>query len=124
MSSDQDREQILDFERAVNERYGRSVQDLLRSDVHEVAKITGLSRTSQWISGSATSPRVTGSSYVVSGRVSLSQDDEYLGNSFYIGATYHVIDGTVVVNWNAPIAELFFLGRSWLLLRHRFFFFY
>jgi DNA helicase-2/ATP-dependent DNA helicase PcrA len=112
MSSDQDREQILDFERAVNERYGRSVQDLLRSDVHEVAKITGLSRNSQWISGSATTPRVTGSSYVVSGRVSLNQDDEYLGNSFYIGATYHVIDGTVVVNWNAPIAELFFLGRE------------
>lgn len=112
MSADQDWEQILDFERAVNERYGRSVQDLLKSDVHEVARITGLSRNSQWISGSANSPRVTSSSYVVSGRVSLSQDDEYLGNSFYIGATYHVIDGTVVVNWNAPIAELFFLGRE------------
>jgi len=112
MSPDTARDHILDFERAVNERYGRSVRDLLKSDAHEVANITGLSRNSQWVSGSPNTPRLTNSSYVVSGRVSLSQDDEYLGNSFYIGATYHVIDGTVVVNWNAPIAELFFLGRE------------
>ena len=112
MISDKDREQNLDFERAVNERYGRSVREVLRELADRIATTTGLPRNIQWTSGPAKAPRVTGSSYVVSGRVSLSQDDEYLGNSFYIGATYHVIDGTVVVNWNAPIAELFFLGRE------------
>ena len=112
MLDDSQERKILDFERAVNERYRQSVERQIKADLQEIANITALSRNKQWTSGSAVVPRVSDSTYVVSGRVSLDCTDEFLGNSFYIGTTYQVIDGTVVVNWNAAIAELFFLGRD------------
>lgn len=112
MLDDSQKRKILDFERAVNERYRQSVERQINDDLQEIANITALSRNTQWTSGSAVVPRVSASTYVVSGRVSLDCTDEFLGNSFYIGTTYQVIDGTVVVNWNAAIAELFFLGRE------------
>jgi len=102
----------LDFERGVNEEYGRSVHKRREDDARMVAQISSINRNTQWLTGSAKMPGVTNSDIVVIGRVSIDHIDDDLGNNFYIGTTYSEIGKTLIVNWNARIAELYFLGTD------------
>lgn len=101
---------VLDDERAVNERYLR----LLREHAARWAGIDAsrpTTRNQQWTSPAAGQGSEIAITPVV-GRVALDGDDELLGGGFYIGAHHIEWDGVQVVSWAAPIASLFYRGTD------------
>jgi DNA helicase-2/ATP-dependent DNA helicase PcrA len=97
----------LQYERAVNERYMHEVNRLVADDQAVAREITAQQRNGQWLGTSLT----LGSGPLVKplhGRVALDLDDPVLGRSFYIGSYRADFDGTAVISYAAPMANLFY----------------
>ena len=110
-----DHQSELDAERAINEQYQAHVQRLIRAQPH-LAKQIAVVQSQQWTTSSL--PRVgidRGATAAVIGRVALEDGHPYadmMDRTFYIAGWRVEMDGFETVNWAAPIASLFFNGRS------------
>jgi len=106
-------EATLATERAVNELYLSQMAEAVRRQV-KAAKEVPLPRNNQWTSPGSESKIPIRKIEVdpLIGRVALDVDDALLGSGFYIGSWHQEIGDTQVVSWAAPVATLFYLGRS------------
>lgn len=117
-AAEDDRRAILDAERAVNEQYLRRIDATLRRHP-DVVKQIAAARNGLWTGSSETrsslDPRTQ---TALIGRVALEKGHPFadvLGDTFYVGAWRFERGRTgdvETVNWAAPIAELFFRGRT------------
>src|SRR5947208_1543459 len=109
------RKETLDAERAVNEEYMREIETLLKRQPELFRQIV-LIRSQQWTQTALPKPGIdSGAVSAVVGRVALDEDHPYsdsLGDTFYVASWRVESDGFETVNWAAPIASLFFEGRS------------
>ena len=113
-----DRQAVLDAERAVNEQYSREVEALLTKQSHRFKQLAVV-QSHLWTSASLPQSRIDrGATDAVMGRVALEEGHPYsdsMGSTFYV-AGWRIepkeTDGFETVNWAAPIAGLFFEGRS------------
>ncbi|WP_420444413.1 hypothetical protein [Candidatus Poriferisodalis sp.] len=112
---DQDHRAELDAERAVNEQYLAEIERLLDKQPHLVKQIAVV-QSQQWTTSSLPRPGIDrGATAAVIGRVALEDDHPYsdvMGQTFYIAGWRVEKDGFETVNWAAPIASLYFEGRS------------
>lgn len=111
MSSNQDHQSALDAERARNEWYLEKLERRLQQGVVLAGSI-GVAQNTIW---TGTGINIAPSRAVVGpliGRVGLNYADEDLGRSFYIGPWNIEEDNFMVVNWAAPVAQLFFRGSD------------
>ena len=112
---DQDHRTELDAERAVNEQYLAEIERLLDKQPHLVKQIAVV-QSQQWTTSSLPRPGIDrGATAAVIGRVALEDDHPYsdvMGQTFYIAGWRVEKDGFETVNWAAPIASLYFEGRS------------
>ncbi len=114
-TGDADRQAVLDAERAINEQYLREIERLLEQEPHLIKQISVI-QSQHWTTSSLPRPGIdAGAVSAVIGRVALEEGHPYadsLGDSFYI-AGWRIEKGDFeTVNWAAPIASLFFEGRS------------
>ena len=103
----QSRQEVLDGERAVNERYLHEMEAWLRKTKKAELPLV-ISQNSVWANDV---PKAAPGNAVVGpvvGRVALRTHDPILGNDFYIGTWWREWDGVAVVSWAAPVAKLFF----------------
>lgn len=111
MTTHDDHQRALDEERAANEWYLRRLEAWL-SGRQGIAGSVSVPQNSVW---TGTGVKVSPSRAVVgplAGRVGLGYEDDYLGQSFYIGP-WHIDDADfVVVSWTTPVARLFYEGRK------------
>ena len=99
------------YEQSVNERYLKRAngQDGPNPVVEEtVATTPGAKMTNT----APTAPKVGGRIGPLIGRVALNPHDADLGQTFYIGYRYTVLDDATVLSWGAGASRLFFEGRS------------
>ena len=99
------------YEQSVNERYLKRAngQDGPNPVVEEaVATTPGAKMTNT----TPTAPRIGGRIGPLIGRVALNPHDADLGQTFYIGYRYTVLDDATVLSWGAGASRLFFEGRS------------
>ena len=115
MTRDQDHRAVLDAERAVNEQYRKEITRLLTEQPHLVRHIA-LLQSQHWTNSSLPRPGIArGATAAVIGRVALEDGHPYSGmldQTFYIAGRHVKQDGFEAVNWAAPIASLYFEGRS------------
>ena len=115
MKLDPDRQAVLDSERAVNEQYLNEIKRLLAKQPGLIKNIA-IAQSQQWTESSLPRPKVDRTATVaIIGRVVLDEDHSYsdiLGQTFYIAGWRIENDGLETVNWAAPVASLFFEGRS------------
>ncbi len=111
----QDHQNALHAERAVNEQYMKEIERLLAEQPHLVKQID-IIQSQQWTTASLPRPGIDRrATAAVIGRVALEKGHPYsddLGQTFYIAGRHVKKDGFETVNWAAPIASLFFEGRS------------
>ena len=112
---DQDHQAVLDVERAVNEQYLSEIERLLVEQPHLVKQIA-LVQSHYWTTSSLPRPGIDrGATAAVIGRVALEDGHPYsdmMDQTFYIAGRRVKKDGFETVNWAAPIASLYFEGRS------------
>lgn len=103
--------EALEAERAVNERY---LSELRRSEerLNGVRLSATTSRNQQWGGTGPIPGRPTLPSDAISGRVGLGTADPHLRRGFYVGSYPEEWDSVLVVSWAAPVASLFYEGRS------------
>ena len=110
-----DHQAVLDAERAVNEQYLSEVERLLDRQPH-VAKQFAVPQSQQWTSSSQPRPIIDSrATAAVIGRVALEDGHPYsddLNPTFYVAGWRVEKNGFETVNWAAPIASLYFDGRS------------
>jgi len=115
MTRDQDHQAVLDAERAVNEQYLNELERRLAEQSHLFRQITVV-QSHAWTTSSLPRPSIDrGATAAVIGRVALEGDhpcSDMLGQTFYIAGRYVKTDGFEAINWAAPIASLYFEGRS------------
>ena len=113
MSDGTDRDEVLQSERAVNERYRtRTMRDLDETRTI-VGRETALPANTYWSTGGArvTAPR--GTLHPIVGRVAFDPSEDCpVEGDLYIGPWFQELEGFTVVNWSAPVASLFFRGRD------------
>jgi len=113
MSEASSRDSILQTERAKNEAYRRSAEQWIEETKQLVAVGTALSKNSIWVSGSASVGGPSGGIHPVVGRVGFAEAEASpVDGDLYIGPFYQEMQGFTVVSWAAPVAELFYRGRS------------
>lgn len=108
--------QVLEAERAVNERYQRELEELVKKSP-ELASAVGAPGSATW-TGHA--PKSAVSHAVISpivGRVGFRDAQLQLGRGFYVGGLWGRQwegDGedVIVVAWAAPVASLFYDGAD------------
>ena len=105
------RKEVLDGERAVNERYIHELEAWLARTGRRDLPIA-IAQNAVW--NDAVPKAAPGKAVIgpVIGRVALGEEDEILGNNFYVGTWRRDWDGVEVVSWAAPVAKLFFDGRA------------
>ncbi|WP_420439172.1 AAA family ATPase [Candidatus Poriferisodalis sp.] len=112
---DQDRQAVLDAERAVNEQYLAEIERLLAKQPHLVKQIDVV-QSQQWTTAALPRPGIDcGAIAALIGRVALSDGHPYsdeMGQTFYIAGSRVKENAFETVNWAAPIARLYFDGRS------------
>ena len=105
----------LDAERAVNEQYLAEIERLLDKEPKLVKQIAVV-QSQQWTTSSLPLPGIDrGATAAVIGRVALEDNHPYsdmMGQTFYIAGWHVEKDGFETINWAAPIASLYFEGRS------------
>lgn len=110
-----DRQAILDAERAVNEQYIDEIERLLKAQPDLIKQISVL-QSQQWTTSDLPRPGIDRSATsAVIGRVALEDGHPYsdvMGRTFYVAGWRVEKDGFETVNWAAPIASLFFEGKS------------
>ena len=106
---------ILDAERAVNEQYLNEIERLIQNQSQRVRQIAVV-QSQRWTNSSPLRLGIDrGAITGVIGRVALKESHPYsdmMDETFYIAGWYVKEDGFEAVNWAAPIASLFFEGRS------------
>lgn len=112
---DVDRQAVLDAERSINEQYLREIERLIEQQPQLIRQISVL-QSQHWTTSSLPRHGIdAGAGSALIGRVALEEGHPYadsLGDSFYI-ASWRIEKGDFeTVNWAAPIASLFFEGRS------------
>lgn len=102
---------ILKYEQSVNERYLKraSGRDGPNPVVEKAVATTPGARMTDT---APTAPKVGGRIGPLIGRVALNPHDAGLGQTFYIGYRYTVLDDATVLSWGAGASRLFFEGRS------------
>lgn len=114
-TDDRDRQVVLDAERAVNEQYLDEIERVLEEQPHLVKQISVV-QSQHWTTSSLPRPGIDRDATTgVIGRVALESDHPYsdlMGQTFYIAGWHVENDGFETVNWAAPIASLYFEGRS------------
>lgn len=112
---DQDHRAVLDAERAVNEQYVSEIERLLAEQPRLVRQVA-LVQSHHWTNSSLPRPGIgRGATAAVIGRVALKDGHPYsdmMDQTFYIAGRRVKKDGFEAVNWAAPIASLYFEGRS------------
>lgn len=115
VSDGQEHEAVLNAERAVNEQYLNEIKRLLAEQPRVVRQIA-LVQSHHWTDSSLPRPGINrGATAALVGRVALERGHPYsdmLDQTFYIAGRRLKEDGFETVNWAAPIASLFFEGRS------------
>ena len=110
-----DRQAILDAERAVNEQYIDEIERLLKAQPDLIKQISVM-QSQQWTTSDLPRPGIDrGATSAVIGRVALEEGHPYsdvMGRTFYVAGWRVEKDGFETVNWAAPIASLFFEGKS------------
>jgi DNA helicase-2/ATP-dependent DNA helicase PcrA len=105
----------LDAERAVNEQYRSTMERMLAAQPHLTNPLS-VTRSQVWTTSSLPRPGVGRDiTAPVIGRVALEDDHPYsdhLGQTLYVAGWRVEEDDFETVNWAAPIAGLFFEGRS------------
>jgi DNA helicase-2/ATP-dependent DNA helicase PcrA len=105
------RGEVLAYERGVNERYLRVLEELIKRQP-AIARMVNTTQSQSW-TGSAPRPNLSSNIIApVIGRVALDVHDEWLGSGIYIGTWHEEWDGVQVVSWAAPVADLFFRGAG------------
>ncbi len=114
-TDDQGHQAVLDAERAVNEQYLNEIERRLAEQPHLFRQITVV-QSHYWTTSSLPRPGIDrGATAAVIGRVALEDDHPYsdmMDQTFYIAGRRVTMDGFEAVNWAAPIASLYFEGRS------------
>lgn len=106
------RQQVLDAERAVNERYRKALETRVKKTPN-LARSVAARSNARW---TGTGPRTVLSRSAVSpvvGRVALEEPYDEVGRSFYVGGNTGEelgVDGAsvFVVSWAAPLGHLFY----------------
>ncbi|MCY3850543.1 MAG: AAA family ATPase [Acidimicrobiaceae bacterium] len=115
MTDSTKRQTILDAERAVNEQYLNEIERLIQRHPQRVRQIAVV-QSQRWTTSSPLRLGIDrGATTGVIGRVALQESHPYsdmMDQTFYIAGWYAKKDGFEAVNWTAPIASLFFQGRS------------
>ena len=110
-----DRKAVLDAERAVNEQYLNEIKRLLAEQPGLVKQIAVV-QSHHWTNSLLLRPGIDrGATAAIVGRVALTDGHPFsdmLDQTFYIAGRYMKKDGFETVNWAAPIASLYFEGRS------------
>lgn len=91
------------YEQSVNESYLHTLDRRLRGPA-----AVGASRNDVWLRGYPRAAKGLGYLHPLIARVGLTQADDVLPASFYIGPTHHRWDGHECFSWAAPVAEAFF----------------
>ena len=107
----EEHDETVAYEQSVNERYLKRArgQDRPNPVVEEaVATTPGAKMTDT----APAAPKVGGRIRPLIGRVALNPHDADLGQTFYIGYRYTVLDDATVLSWGAGASRLFFEGRS------------
>ncbi|MAG68978.1 MAG: hypothetical protein CL471_01565 [Acidobacteria bacterium] len=110
MGDESEYDDVLNLERAVNERYIRVLEAWYKG-LEDLPSGVVVPRSSIWAGGA---PKLQPSQRVIGplvGRVALDYHDELLGSDYYIGTWYQELGDVVVISWAAPSARLFFEGR-------------
>ena len=111
----QDHQAVLDAERAVNEQYLSETERLLAKQPHLVKQIAVV-QSQQWTTSSLPRPGIDRRATTgVIGRVALEDGHPYsdvMDRTFYIAGWHVAKNDFETVNWAAPIARLYFEGRS------------
>ncbi|MCQ3811100.1 MAG: AAA family ATPase [Acidimicrobiia bacterium] len=109
------RQAVLDAERAINEQYQDEIRRLLARQPGLIKQVA-ITQSQQWTESSLPRPEIDSTATTaIIGRVALNRDHPYsddLGQTFYIAGWRIKNDGLETVNWAAPVASLFFEGRS------------
>lgn len=110
-----DHQAELDAERAVNEQYRREMERKLSQQPHLYRQIAVV-QNQPWTETAPLRPGINrGAIGAIIGRVALSDGHLYndeIGQTFYIAGWRVEKDEYETVNWAAPIARVFFEGRS------------
>ena len=112
---DPERQKTLDAERAVNEQYMEAIKRKL-DEYPNLIKQVAITQSQQWTESSLPRPEIGRTATIaIVGRVALNDGHPYsddLGQTVYIAGWHIKNDGFETVNWAAPVASLFFEGRS------------
>ncbi len=103
--------EYLEAERGVNEEYLRRLRAWY-ADLDDIARRMAIPQNTVWGGGIPNPKPAETVIRPLIGRVGLDHEDALLGRDYYIGSWYLEFDDVVVVNWAAPVAGLFFLGRA------------
>jgi hypothetical protein len=100
----------LQMERGTNEQYMRRLNQGNAAAQGSVVANTALPRNSQFHGTVAGGPKKGPPAKPLIGRIALDHEDSDLGESFYIGSGRLDVDGIQVIEWAAPMAQLFYKG--------------
>lgn len=110
-----DHQAILDAERAVNEQYIEEIERIIKGQPDLIKQISVM-QSQQWTTSDLPRPGIDrGATSAVIGRVALEDGHPYsdvMGRTFYVAGWRVEKDGFETVNWAAPVASLFFEGKS------------
>lgn len=113
VSDPSDHVRQLEIERARNERYLALLKEKRQNPNAPVQQVAGSSAGRGALPGNPLPAAARGIAILpLVGRVALDRPDPILGSDFYIGPCASLDDEPRVVSWAAPVAEVFFLGRS------------
>lgn len=117
-ASDSDRQAVLDAERAINEQYQQAINQKLAEQPNLIRQVA-TAQSQIWPTSSLPRPKIDHKATIaIIGRVALDEDhpeSDVLAQTFYVaGWRIEPKDGVAfeTVNWAAPVASLFFEGRS------------
>lgn len=115
---DSDRQAVLDAERAINEQYQQAINQKLAEQPNLFRQVA-TAQSQIWTTSSLPRPKIDRTATIaIIGRVALDEDhpeSDALAQTFYVaGWRIEPKDGVAfeTVNWAAPVASLFFEGRS------------